>query len=108
MVFCQGLDWLQVIISDQLETSGFPEGLLMVAESLITFWEPVREERVGRLDWSLKSFPPLPKEESGIWELLRFSSFSFPPVSVKTEIPLLKGNVEIWFDPMILNSSDFT
>lgn len=62
----------------------------MVAESLIIFWEPVREEKVGRLDWSRKSFPPLSKEESGIWELLSFSSFSFPPVSVKIEIPLLK------------------
>lgn len=80
----------------------------MATESLIIFWEPVREEKFGRLDWSRKSFPPLSKGESGIWELLRFSSFSFPPVSVKIEIPLLKGNEETWFDPMMLNSSDFT
>lgn len=108
VVFCQGLDWLHVTISDQLESSSFPGGLLMAAESLIIFWEPVREGKVGRLDWSRKSFPPLSKEESGIWELLRFSSFSFPPVSVKIDIPLLKGNGKMWFDPVMLNSSDFT
>lgn len=106
VVFCQGLDWLHVIISGSARTSSFPGGLLMVAESLIIWNQSERRKlQAGLKAESPSSFVQGRVRNLGTLKVLFFLLFSS---SLSQNRNTIAWNEETWFDLMMLNSSDFT